>query len=358
MQCTVCGLFTAGDQCGNPGCDSNQMSQYSCPVCKTISPGLVCGNPGCTAYEGNSSLAKWNDKLSRAHFQGMGWGDLLQTLDSTTIAYIKDAKQSPKIEKEFVPKTGLVSCISFPKGRQWLWLCSAKAGPKLSWVPARIQLRHNGFMVWVLAREEFDVRVYFPKEVCDTRTDLRYFEIGAIFKKLGHDAEVANEMLWRVKGQFKTSFKPYDGFIDAMIVLMFGVEAGRNWSSCATSLMLLELIAWKQTYGSQGTKLFTLAKAFHHETKTWEDDGALYGGKHPMATHGTGSGNLIDRGKVVSVSGVGWDRAMSSDPKHHMVVYRELSILRHWLQFSETLDYYKQLTVAEKILKLLRTYLS
>jgi hypothetical protein len=141
-----------------------------------------------------------------------------------------------------------------------------------------------------------------------------------------------------------------------MIVLLFAVEAARNWSACATSLMLLELISNRETYGRGGNKLFTLANAFHHDSKKWDPD-TFYGGKHPMATHGTGSGNLIDRGKIVSSKGVGWELEVSRDPKHHMVVYREASVLRHWLEFTETRVDYKDLSVEERILKLLGTYL-
>lgn len=75
-----------------------------------------------------------------------------------------------------------------------------------------------------------------------------------------------------------------------------------------------------------------------------------------MATHGTGYGNLIDRGKIVKSKGLGWDAVVSSDPQRHAVIYRELRVLMHWLQFTEGISDYEELSVKERILKLLNTY--
>ncbi len=326
-------------------------SQFECKLCKTISSGLICSNPRCPGYEENQ-LVKWKQKLIRNKYQDLDWGQLLNVLDSVTVEFITSAKVKPDMGiKEFYPGLGLIDSIVYPKGSNWLWLCSDKVGPNLNWVPATIQLRYNGFAVRVLKRDA-DARVCFPSQFF-TREDLRYFEIGLIFKQMDRSADVATEMLERVKGNYGKSFgTDYDGFIDAMIVLLFGVEAARNWSTCATSLMLLELIAKGVTYGTQA-KLFTLANAFHHDSKMW-DEKTYYGGKHPMATHGTGSGNLIDRGKIVRSKGIGWEFEVSKDPKRHMVVYRELNVLRNWLQFTEA--HCGSLTVEERIKQLLQTY--
>lgn len=127
---------------------------------------------------------------------------------------------------------------------------------------------------------------------------------------MGNAAEVAREMLERVRGNFCNSFQVHDDFIDAVIVLLFGVQASRNWSNCATSLMLLELIAGKHCLASPGASLLTLSKAFHD------------GGKRSTAH-----------------------------------VHRDLGIVRHWLDMTEPLGEYNQLSVKGRILKLLRTYL-
>jgi len=252
----------------------------------------------------------WNDEPRRNPLEGLNCGELLKTLDFVTLTYLQGARESPHISKEFTPNAGLFNNIYSPRGRHWLWLCSSNAGPNW-WVPARVQLRHDGFVVPVVARDNLDARVHFPKELCNDGTDLDYPDIGAIFTQLGHAPEVAQEMLERVMGNFRNSFKAYDGFIDAVIVLMFGVQAGRNWSTCATSLMLLELIANRHPCASQTHKLVTLASAFHSE-----------GGKSSMAS-----------------------------------IHRDLDIVRHWLDLTELLDSYNQLSVKGRILKLLRTYL-
>jgi hypothetical protein len=219
--------------------------------------------------------------------------------------------EAPQMSREFTPAAGFFNSIHFPKGRHWLWLCSSKARPGFKWVPARIQLRHNSFIVPVLPREDSIARVHFPQELCNGRTDLDHLEIHAIFTQLAHPAEVAQEMLERVKGNSRSTFKPYDGFNDAVIVLMFGVEAGRNCSAFATSLMLLELIAAQHPHADQCNQPFTLANAFRRE-----------GGKRPMAG-----------------------------------IREELTVMRHGLDLTELLGDYNQLSVKGRILKLLRTYL-
>jgi hypothetical protein len=252
----------------------------------------------------------WNDEPRRNPLEGLDCGELLKTLDFVTLTYLQGARETPQISTEFMPNAGLVNSIDSPRGRHWLWLCSSNAGPS-GWVPARIQLRHDGFIVPVMANENLDARVHFPKELCSGGTDLDYPEIAAMFTQLGHGPEVAQEMLERVKGNFRNSFKAYDGFIDAVIVLMFGVEAGRNWSTCATSLMLLELVATQYPCASQTDKPVTLAGAFH-----------MADGRSSMAS-----------------------------------IHRNLGVVRHWLDLTEQLDGYNQLSVKGRILKLLRTYL-
>lgn len=252
----------------------------------------------------------WNDEPRPSPLVGLDCGELLNTLDFVTLSYVHGARDSPRISSEFSEGTGVVNSIDSPRGRHWLWLCGSPEGPS-SWVPARIQLRQDGFIVPVLARENLDAGVHFPKELCVGGTDLGYPEIGDVFAQLGHAPEVAQEMLERVKGNFSKSFKAYDGFIDAVIVLMFGVEAGKKLSTCATSLMMLELIAAEHPCASHGNTLLTLASAFRK--------GA---GKPSIAA-----------------------------------IHRDLHIVRHWLDLTESLDGYNQLSVKGRILKLLRTHL-
>lgn len=253
---------------------------------------------------------QWNDEPSPSPLVGLDCGELLKTLDFVTLSYIQGARESPRITREFTPSGGLVHNIDSPRGRHWLWLCASGTGPSW-WVPARIQLRRDGFVVPVIARENLDSAVHFPAEHCVGGTNLGYPEIGDVLAQLGHATEVAQEMLERVRGNFSKSFNAYDGFIDAVIVLLFGVEAGTNVSTCATSLMLLELIAGEHSCAGQGNAVLTLAGAFHK--------GA---GKQSVAA-----------------------------------IHRELHIVRLWLDMTELLDGYNQLSVKGRILKLLRTHL-
>jgi hypothetical protein len=220
--------------------------------------------------------------------------------------------------------------IDLPSGSNWLWLCSEKRGPVPGWLPAFIRLADTDPGVWVIGRGEFDVRVYFPLD--HPRQDLRYHEIGDYLSVIEDQATFAQDILNRMRGMPIVS-RAHAPFIDGLTVLLFGVEASRNWASCATTLMLLELIAQRRTYG-RTRKLFTLTKAFHHATKRW-DGTTFYGGKHSMATHGTGAGNLIDRGRLIRGDFPDPLNEVASRPQHHMVVYREIRILTHWLHFRD-----------------------
>lgn len=254
----------------------------------------------------------WNDEPKRNPFGGLDCDELLKTLDFVTATYVHRVRESPQITREFTPTAGFFNNIIFPRGRHWLWLCSNKVGTNFAWAPARIQLRHNGFIVQVLAREDMRPGVRFPQELCTDRADLDYLEIDAVFTRLGHPAKIAEEMLERLQGNSRRSFGTYDGFIDALLVLLFAVKAGRNCSTCSTSLMLLELMACQHPHADPSKKPFTLADAFQHDSQT-----------DPMA-----------------------------------MIQRELNILRHWLAMTELQDSYNQLSVKGRILKLMRTYLA
>lgn len=249
------------------------------------------------------------DEPGRNPFDSLDCGELLRTLDFVTLSYIQGTREPPRITSTFIEDKGRLNSIDRPSGRHWLWLCSRKPGPE-GWIPAMVQLREHGFVVPVTAGGDGDARVHFPRELCGDATDLNHCEIGDMFNRLGSAAEIAREMLARVRGKFLNSFQVHDGFIDAVIVLLFGVQASRNWANCATSLMLLELIAGKHCAASQGASLFTLAGAFQE------------GGKRSTAD-----------------------------------VHRDLGIVRHWLDMTEPLGEYNQLSVKGRILKLLRTYL-
>jgi hypothetical protein len=249
----------------------------------------------------------WNGELRRNPFGGVDCDELLKTLDFVTVTYVHRARESPQISRELGTPAGFFNRIDFPKGRHWLWLCSSG----FKWAPAQIQLRHGSCVVPVTLGEDLNARVHFPRQQCNDRADLGYPVIEGLITQLGHSAEVAREMLERVQGNSRKSFNEYDGVIDAAVVLMFGVETGRKLSMCATSLMLLELIAANKPCADPCDKPFTWASAFHQERR-----------KRPMAA-----------------------------------IRAELSIMRHWLELTELLGDYNQLSVKGRILKLLRTYL-
>ncbi|MCP3060135.1 hypothetical protein LXT21_15230 [Myxococcus sp. K38C18041901] len=124
-------------------------------------------------------------------------------------------------------------------------------------------------------------------------------------------------------------------------------------------MFLLDLIRSECTYGRKGTKRFTFAKAFH--SRYYWDDGLLtdgrfkeswYGGKFPMAVHGTGSGNMRRRYEIVGAPGSSSNQeALEYLTQRHAVPQREIALLVHWLEASGAED------TAESVEECIRTRL-
>lgn len=325
------------------------MSRFHCPVCNLISPGDVCGNPGCSS---------WEDELERDLDVGETWLDRLKILDSVTVQFRARAAAPPYLN------VSMHGCTVFdPAGRNWLYLAGWKNGATPRWVPGIVWFsrRRQPHGIRVESRGAGDVRVHF--QIPDGfrnydaspiyRTDLRYHEIGSILCDLGQPAVVASEILLRVQGGVNLNFGIYDQFIDGMIVLVFGVESARNWATLATSLMLLELVAAGRTFGSGD--LFTLENAFHDPSgKKWHDDTTLFGGTFPMATHGTGPGNMVERGEIIRDQRSPY--SVPDDPQHHAVIFREVGLIRHWLSLTDGIPIFQGRDLRQRIEILLHNY--
>lgn len=184
-------------------------------------------------------------------------------------------------------------------------------------------------------------------------------------------------------------------FLDALIILMFGVESSRNNTTLLSSLLLLDLIQHNQVYGSRNTP-FNWENAFvSRYDYHWDDfEYKNYGGKYPMSSQSTGSGNL-GKGKPQDPGVLKYGRGdifvetmpnffgitdpqmeksychtesfleeqFNEYPQRHGVPRREISLVVHWLE-SLTSDNKKLLAVAkdetdlkEKISQLLETRL-
>ncbi len=328
------------------------MSRYHCPVCGLISPGDVCGNPGCSS---------WQQQLEETPGDE-SWVDSLRTLERVTVDYILANRVRPRaaavpvqVERGRPPETQIR--IYDPCGVNWLDLASWKQGPRLGWVPGTVCFSRWGqWQLVPVSARGVDVRVHFlqPERFRNyegqpiVRSDLRYHEVGSILRDLGNPQGVAHEMLHRVRyGYPSRGYGGFDAFIDGMLVLVFGIECARNWATLSTSLMLLELIA----YG--GGPHFDLESAFHTDRR-WFDGETSFGGTFPMATHGTGPGNLVDRGRILRGELPPW--AAYDDPMHHAVIYREVAVLRAWLHMTRDWPAYRDRSLSERIETLLRVY--
>lgn len=187
--------------------------------------------------------------------------------------------------------------------------------------------------------------------------DLSYPAIGEEFQKL-YDLKFTDEVL--VKFMFNgllcknitDKYKKTKIFMNWLVALMFGVEAGRNKCGLLTNLMLLDMVNAGTTYGDN--KKITLKKLFVSEKGyKWDiGEGAKkYGGKYPMAVHGTPSNSIFKRYQVNSkidvvrnnIHGLNLDEF---GRKKDAVLLREVSLIIHWLE-----AYMGEDTISSKRLK-------
>lgn len=206
--------------------------------------------------------------------------------------------------------------------------------------------------------QAFSERLEFPTET-GQKKDLNYQQIAQQIQGLGiAEAIQAEGLLWRMSGKQHVRTASRAHFLNAMVALLFGVESSRNQATLATTLMMLDLVMQGKHYGRYG-KRFTLSGAFNStHGYTWDDgnftSGSLYGGKHPMAVHGTGTGNMRDR-YAMTLNKPGGTRVvqeLQTLNQRHAVPRREISMLVHWLEaninpgVTETLD---EMWVTQKI---------
>lgn len=164
-------------------------------------------------------------------------------------------------------------------------------------------------------------------------------------------SEIAKVLLNRLGGKaYPADYAPdQKTFFDCLLVLMFGVEGSRNNLTFLTGVMLLDLIASNTNYGRKGhqynwNNAFVSGPEFH-----WNDyENKNYGGKFPMATNSTGTGNFTERRNAIQ----GNSSSTSHDLQRERVQVREMSIIVHWLQaFSQKESSYFSGELSENALK-------
>lgn len=170
-------------------------------------------------------------------------------------------------------------------------------------------------------------------------------------------SDIAKTLLSRLAGgQYPTDYTSEQKiFFDCLLVLMFGVEGSRNNLTFLTGVMLLDLIASNSFYGRKGHQ-YNWNNAFVSGPQfNWNDfENKDYGGKFPMATNSTGSGNMTQRRELISNGQPDGFR----DFQRERVQIREMSIISHWLQaFSrKEPDYFSSISslseIQDKILNL------
>jgi hypothetical protein len=132
------------------------------------------------------------------------------------------------------------------------------------------------------------------------------------------DPEVAQILLQKLRSGPKLQFvsDPQTEFFDGFVTLLAGMEGSRNNTAYATSVMTLELIA-------AGKLTFT--DAFYTNR---------YGGQYPMASIGTGPGNMTRRRVYIEsiTPSAQLTEQMRRAPVEDAVPIKEIVMLINWLR--------------------------
>jgi hypothetical protein len=163
-------------------------------------------------------------------------------------------------------------------GEYWL-PCSIKIGNDIE--EADINLNKDSIVIFPENKHSYEAISSNTLEICRKYS-------------LTH-AALAEILLSRLNvSPYPAEFKKDDKkFLDALIILMFGVECSRNNTTLLTSLMLLDLIATKNVYGSRYVPFdwhSAFVSRYNYHWDDWEKKN--YGGKYPMSQQSTGKGNL------------------------------------------------------------------
>jgi hypothetical protein len=226
----------------------------------------------------------------------------------------------------------------------WTWVSAAgklavTKSTRATWVPCWLWVGHEGTGMEVSGSgNPFSERLEFPTDQ-GKKKDLNYQQIAQQIQGQGiGEAIQAEGILWRMQGKPHVRTNGSAAFLNAMVALLFGLESSRNQATLATTLMTLDLVMQGKLYGRYG-KPFTLSGAFNStHGYNWDDgkftSGSLYGGKHPMAVHATGTGNMRDR-YAMTLGMPGGDkveRELDTLNQRHAVPRREISLMVHWLE--------------------------
>jgi hypothetical protein len=180
-------------------------------------------------------------------------------------------------------------------------------------------------------------RLHFPAALLQTltnattlptHTDLSCKEIADITQtrittRNTTDKQYAKWQLARLKGEAGPDKTVDRQWLDCVNTWMFGVEASRNNATFVTGVMTLELIAAGE---------LTYKHAFAENQ---------YGGRFPMATLQSGTGNMAARRKLIEHAENGKAAGMKTDrmnPQWLAISLKEAVLIKQWLIHFKHVD--------------------
>ena len=188
-----------------------------------------------------------------------------------------------------------------------------------------------------LKKEGATERLYFPADLLKqitkaktlpAHTDLSCKEIADITQtrittRNTTDQQYAEWQLARLQGESGPDKTLDRQWLDSVNTWMFGVEASRNNTTFVTGVMTLELIAAGQ---------LTYKDAFAENQ---------FGGRFPMATLQSGTGNMAARRKLIEHAEHNKAAGMKTDRMHPQwlaIPLKEAVLIKHWLRHFQHVD--------------------
>lgn len=163
-----------------------------------------------------------------------------------------------------------------------------------------------------------------------------------------NNTEINNLLKDRIQLKpYPAQYQKYAHFFDALLVLLLIVEPSRHYPALFYTFMLFDLMDYSLKYpGWSWENAFQSIKKYRYDDLENLD----IGGKYPLATHSTGSGNLRDFAALVKSRHEPEEKRMASiltQPQHHAVLTKGMTLIVHWLSLFQESDTWNFLSFAK-----------
>jgi hypothetical protein len=161
------------------------------------------------------------------------------------------------------------------------------------------------------------------------------------------DTEINNLLKDRIQLKpYPDKYKKHAYFFDALLVLLLVVEPSRHYPAAFYICMLFDLMDYTlKVPGWSWKNAFQSVKKYRYD----DFENLDTGGKYPLATHSTGSGNITDFANLLKNTESEEKRMASvlSQPQHHAILTKGMTLIVHWLTLLQDSDAWDFLILAK-----------